>query len=169
MNEFTINLRRVMLLEGTLEHGGSATCPLRRPETIVDAHIQVENDDRDHHLQVRFGPFTGSITLRRGDSTKYMSLRDFLQDVANGRTESGQQIQRAIALMEALDCVTQVLPEGLHAYITPTPDEHRPFGTVVTNDQGEVYATAYGSCKTALAEAVRTKLGQIPVGRGEHP
>ena len=83
MNEFTINLRRVMLLEGTLELGGSATCPLRRPETIVDAHIQVENDDRDHHLQVRFGPFTGSITLRRGDSTKYMSCLLYTSDAAD--------------------------------------------------------------------------------------
>ncbi|WP_432777603.1 hypothetical protein O4O02_23575 [Pseudomonas fortuita] len=169
MNEFTINLSRVMLLERTLEQGGNAICPLRRPEITIDAHIQVENDDRDHHLQVRFGPFTGSITLRRGDSTKYMSLRDFLQDVANGRTESGQEIQRAIALMEALDCVSQVLPEGLHAYITPTTDEHHPFGTVVTNDLGEVYATAYGSCKNTLAETVRTKLGQLPAGLGEHP
>ncbi len=167
MNEFTINLRRVMLLERTLENGGNTTCPLRRPETSVDAHIQVENDQRDHHLQVRFGPYTGSITLRRGDSTKYMSLRDFLQDVANGRTESGQQTQRAIALMEALDCVSDVLPEGLHAFITPTADQEHPFGTVITNDLGEIRATAFGSCKHALAEAVRTKLGQIPEGHGE--
>jgi len=169
MSDFTIKLRRVMLLERTLEQGGNITCPLRRPETTVEAHIQVENDDRDHHLQVRFGPFTGSITLRRGDSTKYMSLRDFLQEVANGRTESGQQIQRAISLMEALDYVSQVLPQGFHAYITPTTDEHHPFGTVVTNDQGDVCATAHGSCKHALAEMVRDKLGQIPEGHGEHP
>ena len=169
MSEFAINLRRVMLLERTLENGGTTTCPLRRPETSADAHIQVENDDRDHHLQVRFGPYTGSITLRRGDSTKYMSLRDFLQDVANGRTESGQQTQRAIALMEALDCVSDVLPEGLCAYITPTIDEDHPFGTVVTNDQGDICATAYGSCKHTLADAVRTKLGQHPEGHGERP
>lgn len=169
MNEFTINLRRVMLLERTLENGGNTTCPLRRPETTVDAHIQVENDSRDHHLQVRFGPYTGSITLRRGDSTKYMSLRDFLQDVANGRTESGLQTQRAIDLMEALDCVSNVLPEGLRAFITPTTDQEQPFGTVITNDQGEICATAYGSCKHTLAEAVCAKLGQLPVGHGEHP
>lgn len=168
MNEFTINLRRVMLLERTLENGGNTTCPLRRPETSVDAHIEVENDSRDHHLHVRFGPYTGSITLRRGDSTKYISLRDFLQDVANGRTESGQQTQRAIALMEALDCVSDVLPDGLRAFITPTTDHTHPFGTVVTNDQGEIRATAYGSCKHSLAEAVRAKLGQLPVGHGEY-
>ncbi|WP_339534024.1 hypothetical protein [Pseudomonas hunanensis] len=169
MNEFTINLRRVLLLERTLENGGNTTCPLHRPETTVDAHIHVENDSRDHHLHVRFGPYTGSITLRRGDSTKYMSLRDFLQDVANGRTEAGQQTQRAIALMEALDCVSGVLPHGLRAYITPTTNQEHPFGTVVTNDQGEIRATAYGSCKDTLAEAVRTKLGHPTEGHGEHP
>ncbi len=168
MNEFTINLRRAMLLERILENGGNTTCPLRRPETSVDAYIAVENDSRDHHLHVRFGPYTGSITLRRDDSTKYMSLRDFLQDVANGRTESGQQTQRAIALMEALDCVNDVLPDGLRAFITPTTDHEHPFGTVVTNDQGEIRATAYGSCKRTLAEAVRAKLGQLPVGHGEY-
>lgn len=168
MSEFIINLRRVMLLECTLENGGNTTCSLRRPETCLDAHIQVENDDRDHHLRVRFGPYMGSITLRRGDSTKYMSLRDFLQDVANGRTESGQQVQRAIALMEALDYVSEVLPTGLRAYVTPTTDEDQPFGTVVTNDQGDICATAYGSCKLTLANAVRTKLGQLPEGYGDH-
>jgi hypothetical protein len=167
MIDFTINLRRVLLLERTLESGGNTTCLLSRPETSVDAHIQVENDNRDHHLQVRFGPFTGSITLPRRDSTKYMTLRDFLQDVANGRTESGQQTQRAIALMEALDCVSDALPEGLRAYITPTTDEGQPFGTVVTNDQGDICATAYGSCKLTLANAVRTKLGQLPEGYGD--
>lgn len=168
MSDFTIKLRRVMLLEHTLENGGHTTCPLHRPETSLDAHIQVENDDRDHHLQVRFGPYTGSIALPRGDSTKYMSLRNFLQDVANGRTDSGQQTQRAIALMEALDSVSDLLPEGLRAYITPTMDEDLPFGTVVTNDQGEICATAYGSCKLSLANAVRTKLGQLPEESGDH-
>lgn len=168
MSNFTINLRRVMLIERTLENGGNTICPLRRPETSVDAYIQVENDSRDHHLRVRFGPYTGSITLRRGDSTKYMALRDFLQDVANGRTESGQQTQRAIALMEAPDCVSDVLPDGLRAFITPTTDQEHPFGTVVTNDQGEIRATAYGSCKHTLAEAVRAKLGQPPAERGEY-
>jgi|GEM_PF-790946 len=167
MSDFTIKLRRVMLLERTLENGGNTTCPLNRPETSLDAHILVENDDRDHHLQVRFGPYTGSITLRRGDSTKYMALRNFLQDVANGRTESGQQTQRAIALMEALDCVSDVLPEGLRAYITPTTDENQPFGIVVTNEQGDICTTAYGSCKLTLANAVRTRLGQPHVGYGD--
>ncbi|MNP19534.1 hypothetical protein D3C76_1120700 [compost metagenome] len=128
----------------------------------------MENDDRDHHLQVRFGPYTGSITLQRADSTKYISLRNFLQDVANGRTESGQQTQRAIALMEALDCVSDVLPEGLRAYITPTADQEHPFGTVITNDLGEIRTTAFGSCKHTLAEAVRAKLGQLTEGHGEH-
>ncbi|WP_455887499.1 hypothetical protein [Pseudomonas rustica] len=167
MSDFTIKLRRVMLLEHTLENGGNTTCPLHRPETSLDAHIQVENDDRDHHLQVHFGPYTGSIALPRGDSTKYMSLRNFLQDVANGRTESGQQTQRAIALMEALDSVSDLLPEGLRAYITPTMDEDLPFGTVVTNDQGEICATAYGSCRLSLANAVLTKLGQLPEESGD--
>lgn len=168
MSEFAINLRRVMLLERTLENGGITTCPLRRPETSLDAHIQVENDKRDHHLHVRFGPYTGSITLRRGDSTKYMSLRDFLQDVANGRTESGQQTRRAIDLMEALDLVSDALPGGMRAFITPTTNSDHPFGTVVTNDRGEVCATAYGRCKHTLVAAVRAKLGQLPEGQGEH-
>lgn len=167
MSEFTINLRRVMLLERTLESGGDITCPMRRPETCEDAYIQIENDNLSHHLKVRFGPFTGSITLRRGDSTKYMAIRDFLQDLANGRTESGQQTRRAIALMEALDCVSAGLPDGLRAYITPTTDPENPFGTVVTNDQGDVCATAVASCKHSLAGAVRTKLGLIDVGHGE--
>lgn len=167
MSEFVINLRSVLLLERTLENGGKTTCQLRRPETSVDAQIEVENDHRDHHLHIRFGPYTGSITLRRGDSTKYMSLRDFLQDVANGRTDSGQQIQHAITLMEALDCVGDALPDGLRAFITPTTDREHPFGIVITNDQGEVRATAYGSCKQTLVEAVRAKLGLLPVGHGE--
>lgn len=169
MSEFTIPLQRVMLLQQTLENGGTATCPLRRPETTVDARIEVENDSRAHHLKVVFGPITGSITLQRGDSAKYMALRDFLEELANGRAETGELSQQAIALMEAQDCVNSVIGANHIAYVIPTATLARPFGAVVTDDQGKVQVAVTGICKHHLAEAVRAQLRPSSEGHGEHP
>lgn len=167
MSEYTVPLRRVMLLQKVLESGGTATCPMRRPEISVDAQVEVENDKLTHHLKASFGPFTGSLTLQRGDSAKYMALRDFLEELANGRTESGELSQRAIALMEAQDCVNGVIDAHHIAYVIQTVTPARPFGAVVTDDQGEIYAAVTGTCKNHLAEAVRAKLRPSAEGFGE--
>lgn len=166
MSEFTINLRRVMLLQATLENGGATTCPMRRPETSIDALIEVENDSRTHHLRVKFGPLTGSISLPRGDSAKYLALRDYLEELANGRADSGQQSQLAMALMDAQDCVNDVIGPDHIAYVIHTNTPARPLGVVVTDDNGEVHAAATGTCKHHLAEALRAKLGRHQRGLG---
>lgn len=167
MSEYTLSLKRVMLLQKTLEDGGTTTCPLRRPETTMDAEIEVENDSQAHRLSVRFGPLTSSITLKRGDSAKYMALRDFLQDVANGRNESGQLSQEDIDLREALDSVNTVIRADQIAYITATTNPELPVGAVVTNDLGEICAAATGTCKEHLAQVIRTQLRPAQEGLGE--
>lgn len=169
MSEYIIPLRQVMLLQRTLEGGGSATCPMRRLEVSVDAQIEVENDSRTHHLKVTFGPLTGSITLQRGDSAKYMALRDYLEELANGRADSAQLSEQAIAIMEAQDCVNSVIGANQIAYVIQTVTPSRPFGAVVTDDQGTICAAVTGTCKHHLAEAVRAKLRPHPEGHGEHP
>lgn len=169
MSEFYVPLKRVMLLQSVLDNGGRTSCSMHRPETIVDAQIKVENDTRTHRLEIRFGPLTGSITLQRDDTSKYMALRDFLQDLANGRTESGRQSEQAIAMLEALERLNEVIGADQVAYITPTTDPIHPYGAVVTNDLGEVCAAAIGTCKDHLAEAVRTQLRPKQVGSGERP
>ncbi|WP_095153972.1 hypothetical protein [Pseudomonas sp. Irchel 3E13] len=169
MNEYTVPLRRVMLLQATLENGGTATCQMRRPETSTDMHIAVENDDRTHHLKATFGPITGSLTLQRGDTAKYMALRDYLEELANGRAFTGEPSQQAIALMEAQDCVNGVLPPGHIAYIVLTTTPARPLGAVVTDAQGELRAAATGTCMLDLAEIIRAKLGPGREGPGESP
>jgi len=156
-----------MLLQRALENGGTTTCPLRRPETTVDAQIAVENDQNTHRLKITIGPLTASLTLPRNDSGKYRALRDHLEDMANGRSESGQLSERAVALMEALDSVNDVLEAGHIAFITPTTNPQLPFGAVVTNEQGEICAAATGSCKAHLAEVVRGQLRPTQEGHGE--
>lgn len=169
MNEYTVPLRRVMLLQPTLEQGGTATCQMRRPEIATDVHIEVENDDRTHHLKVTFGPITGSITLQRGDTAKYMALRDYLEELANGRVDTGRQSQEAMALMEAQDCVNAVLTAGHIAYVILTTTPARPFGAVVTDARGELRAAATGTCMHHLAEAISAKLRPGQEGPGESP
>nr|WP_189659798.1 hypothetical protein [Pseudomonas farsensis] len=158
-----------MLLQKALENGGTTTCPLRRPETTSDALIEVENDTSTHHIRVIFGPLTGSLTLQRGDSSKYMALRDFLEELANGRADSGRLSQQAIALMEAQDCVNSVIEAHQIAYVIQTVTPARPFGAVVTDGLGTVHAAVTGTCKHHLAEAVRAQLRPHNEGHGEHP
>lgn len=162
MSEFCIPLSRVMGLERTLENGGTTTCTLRRLEATLDAKITVENDNVTHHIKVAMGPLASSMTLPRKLATKCQSLRDFLQDLANGRADSGIQSEEAIALMEAQERVDEVLKAGQIAYVINTANRDRPLGAVVTNEKGEVCAAATGSNKEHLAAAVCGKhwLGQ---------
>ncbi|PLP87397.1 hypothetical protein CYD26_21510 [Pseudomonas sp. FFUP_PS_473] len=158
MSEYSIPLHRVMLLQHTLEHGGTVTCKLHRPEASVEAQVNVENDDTTHHIKVTLGPLASSLTLPRDPATKYQQLRDFLQDLANGRADTAAQAEEAIALMEAQECVDEVIQKGQIAYVITTVNPERPLGVVVTNDLGEVCAAATGRSKEHLAEVVRAKL-----------
>ncbi|MGE8050811.1 hypothetical protein ACQKPT_21230 [Pseudomonas monteilii] len=167
MSEFVIPLRRVMLLQHVLEHGGTTSCPMQRPETSMDAYVEIENDLRTHQVKVTFGPSTGSITLQRGDSSKYMALRDFLQDLANGRTESGRQSVEAVAMREALESVNAVLEPEHIAYISPTTDPKHPFRVIVLDALGDICASTKGHCKDQLVETVRSQLRPTFVGHGE--
>lgn len=167
MSEFNIPLHRVMLLQRTLEHGGTATCQLRRLETSMDAQIDVENDDSTHHIKVTLGPLVSSLTLPRDPSAKYQHLRDFLQDLANGRADSGAQSEEALALLEAQESVDEVLLLGQIAYVITTLNRELPLGAVVTNGLGEVCAAVTGASKEQLAAAVRAKLQLGLEGLGE--
>jgi len=167
MSEFTLPLKQVMLLQNVLDAGGTTHCLLSRPEITCPAVIHVENDSAAHHLNVQFGPCMASLTLNRNEPSKYMALRDFLQDVANGRTESGRLSQEELALRDALDSVNSVIAPDQVAYITTTTNPDLPVGAVVTNERGEICAAATGSCKDHLAQAVHAQLRPTREGIGE--
>lgn len=162
MTDFQIPLRQIMLLQRTLDHGGTATCRLQRPEVTVDAHIEIENDSTYHCIKVFVGPLSSSLTLPRALPTKCQSLRDFVQDLANGRADTGAQSEQALALMEAQVCVEDVLQSGQTAYVIATVNRQLPLGAVVTNDQGDVCVAVTGSSKEQLAAAVHAKLQPGP-------
>ncbi|MCX2706163.1 hypothetical protein PZ739_18495 [Pseudomonas kermanshahensis] len=167
MSEFRISLRQIMLLQRTLDNGGTATCKLQRPEATVDAHIEIENDSTHHSIKVTLGPLCSSLKLPRALSTKCQSLRDFVQDIANGRADSAAQAEEALALMEAQVSVEEVLQAGQTAYVIATVNRQLPLGAVVTNDQGDVCAAVTGASKEQLAAAVREKLRPSPDGIGK--
>ena len=158
MSEFQISLRHIMLLQRTLDNGGIATCTLQRPEVAVDAQIEIENDCTHHRIKVTLGSLCSSLSLPRALSTKCQSLRDFVQDLANGRADSGAQSEEALALMEAQVSVEEVLLTGQTAYVIATVNRQLPLGAVVTNDQGDVCAAVTGASKEHLAAEVRAKL-----------
>lgn len=167
MSEFRISLRQIMLLQTILDNGGIATCKLQRPEDSVDAQIEIENDKTHHRIKVTLGPLTSSLSLPRALSTKSQSLRDFLQDLANGRADSGAQSEEALALMEAQVSVEEVLQTGQTAYVIATVNRQLPLGAVVTNELGDVCAAVTGASKEHLAAAVRAKLQLGPEELGE--
>jgi len=169
MSEYIVPLSRVMVLQHALERGGVTTCPVRRPEISIDAHIQIENDNRSHLVTVTLGPIAGSITLLRGDSLKYTILRDFIQDLANGRTDTGAQSEQAVAMREALESVNAVLDQTQVAYITPTSDAQRPFRVIVLDQLGDICARTKGHCKDHLAEVIRQQLRPVEEKAGELP
>ncbi|OYQ00837.1 hypothetical protein [Pseudomonas mandelii] len=113
MNSYLIPLAKQELLHHMLQVGGAAVCPLQRPEQTVHANLEVELTDTSAVINVDLGGHTGELTLKRSDRANHLHLRDFIQDIANGRIESAQpappeqsgrlaKIDQALAASEAL-------------------------------------------------------------------
>lgn len=113
MNSYLIPLAQQDLLHHMLQVGGAAVCPLQRPEQTIHASFEVELTENSAVINVDLGGHTGELTLKRSDRANHLHLRDFIQDIANGRIESAQpappeqsgrlaQIDRALADSEAL-------------------------------------------------------------------
>lgn len=114
MNSYLIPLAKQELLHHMLQVGGTAVCPLHRPEQTIHASFEVELTDGRAIISVDFGDHTGELTLKRSDRANHLHLRDFIQDIANGRIESAAptpppeqpgstaQIQQMLAESEAL-------------------------------------------------------------------
>lgn len=114
MNSYLIPLEKQELLHHMLQVGGAAVCPLQRPEQTIHASFEVELTDDSAVINVDFGGYTGELTLKRSDRANHLHLRDFIQDIANGRIESAEpmppteqpdtaaQIQQMLAESEAL-------------------------------------------------------------------
>ncbi|MNL58596.1 hypothetical protein D3C87_1822450 [compost metagenome] len=114
MNTYLIPLAKQDLLHHMLQVGGAAVCPLQRPEQTIHASFEVELTDDNAVISVDFGGHTGELTLKRSDRANHLHLRDFIQDIANGRIESAEpapppeqptrtaQIQQMLAESEAL-------------------------------------------------------------------
>jgi hypothetical protein len=114
MNSYLIPLAKQDLLHHMLQVGGAAVCPLQRPEQTIQASFEVELTDDSAVINVDFGGYTGQLTLKRSDRANHLHLRDFIQDIANGRIESAEpmppteqpdtaaQIRKMLAESEAL-------------------------------------------------------------------
>lgn len=113
MNSYLIPLAKQELLHHMLQVGGAAVCPLQRPEQTIHASFEVELTDTTALINVDLGDHTGELTLKRSDRANHLHLRDFIQDIANGRIESARpappeqsgrlaQIDQALADSEAL-------------------------------------------------------------------
>ncbi|MDQ0124286.1 hypothetical protein J2W17_003234 [Pseudomonas lini] len=113
MNSYLIPLAKQELLHHMLQVGGAAVCPLQRPEQTIHASFEVELTDDSAVVSVDFGGHTGELTLKRSDRANHLHLRDFIQDIANGRIESAEptpperlgseaQVQQMLAEAEAL-------------------------------------------------------------------
>lgn len=90
MNNYLIPLEKQELLHHMLQVGGAAVCPLQRPEQTIHASFEVELTDENAVISVDFGDHTGELTLKRSDRANHLHLRDFIQDIANGRIESAE-------------------------------------------------------------------------------
>lgn len=114
MNSYLIPLAKQELLHHMLQVGGAGVCPLHRPEQTIHASFEVELTDDSAVICVDFGGYTGELTLKRSDRANHLHLRDFIQDIANGRIESAEpspptvqpdtaaRIQQMLAESEAL-------------------------------------------------------------------
>lgn len=90
MNNYLIPLAKQEFLHHMLQVGGRAVCPLQRPEQTIHARFDVELTDDNAVINVDLGGHSGQLTLKRSDRANHLHLRDFIQDIANGRIESAR-------------------------------------------------------------------------------
>lgn len=164
MSAYQVPLANVMRLQHILEKGGKAICPVRRTDDWDNVTITAKIDQGTTILQAEFKSAIRTLRLQREDSANHLHLRDFIQDLANDRSDL---IPKALALIDAHEHVSATLPDGHLLYISPTPWPETPFAAAVTNNIGEMCAVAIGANKEALAAQVRTKLGLVAQGHGE--
>lgn len=88
MSGYAIHLTKQELLNHMLQVGGKAAVHLHSPEQVIEASFEVELTDTKARCSVELGGHTGQLTLRRTDRANHLHLRDFIQDMANGRHES---------------------------------------------------------------------------------
>jgi hypothetical protein len=109
MNSYLIPIAQQEMLHHMLQVGGAGICPLRRPEQTIHAKFDVELTDQAVVISVDFGGHTGELTLKRSDRANHLHLRDFIQDIANGRIESAApaptqgQPSRAVQAQQMLE------------------------------------------------------------------
>jgi hypothetical protein len=102
MNNYLVPLAKQELLHHMLQVGGAAVCPLQRPEQTIHANLEVELTDNKVVISVDLGGHTGELTLKRSDRANHLHLRDFIQDIANGRIESAEQLGSAAQIQQML-------------------------------------------------------------------
>lgn len=90
MNHYSIPLAKQELLHHMLQVGGSAAVHLHSLEQVIEAHFTVELTDAQAIIKVELGQHKAELTLRRADRANHLHLRDFIEDIANGRHESAE-------------------------------------------------------------------------------
>lgn len=88
MTYYTIPLAKQELLHHMLQAGGTAAVHLHSQQQIIEASFTVELTDTQAITKVTLGEHQAELTLRRSNRANHLSLRDFIEDIANGRHES---------------------------------------------------------------------------------
>ena len=90
MNHYSIPLAKQELLHHMLQVSGAAAVHLHSQEQVIEAHFTVELTDAQAIIKVELGQHKAELTLRRADRANHLHLRDFIEDIANGRHESAE-------------------------------------------------------------------------------
>jgi len=88
MRHYSIQLAKQELLHHMLQVGGSAVVHLHSLEQVIEAHFTVELTDTQAIAKVKLGEHQAELKLRITDLANHLHLRDFIEDMANGRHES---------------------------------------------------------------------------------
>lgn len=110
MNYYTIPLAKQELLHHMLQVGGTAAVHLHSQQQIIEASFTVELSDTHATIKVTLGEHHAEQTLRRANRANHLALRDFIEDMANGRHESASP--RAPAACAANTQPQATLSEG---------------------------------------------------------
>jgi hypothetical protein len=138
MSQYSIPLAKQDLLHHMLQVGGAAVVHLRSPERLIEATFTVERGIERTVTDVQMGEHRGSIALPTKNHANHLLLRDFIEDMANGRHESAAPRAPSAPPSEAPGIITLGNEdiERLQAICHSGGTAHLQFGVSTTVHKG---------------------------------
>jgi hypothetical protein len=171
MSDFRIPLPEHDLIHQLVSYGGKMDCPLQRLDQRITASLNVTDEGRNTRARVVVGDYSGEILLNSALLSNHLRLRNFIEDMANGRIESGRLREPNVSsvatpsmpVCDAEDLETLIDAGGFQRLstghmVTVHRGTKRITGIIVSDAGTHIVSGSPNDLRTALTEHIESQL-----------